>query len=71
MAIPKANKKEKVRKRKGEKKRLLEENLKVEYVEDEEEESRFKICFNYEEEKSDRLDNDENVPTFSLLKIPR
>ena len=71
MAIPKANKKEKVRKRKGEKKRLLEENLKVEYVEDEEEESRFKICFNYEEEKSDRLDNDENVPTSSLLKIPR
>ena len=60
-----------MRKRKGEKKRLLEENLKVEYVEDEEEESRFKICFNYEEEKSDRLDNDENVPTSSLLKIPR
>ena len=71
MAIPKANKKEKVKKRKREKSELLEDILKVGHAEDEEEESRFEICENYEEEKSDRLDNDEIVSATSLLKISR
>ena len=71
------NKKDKVKKKRGEKRRLLEENLEVEYVEDEEEEvkARFKICEDYEEEKSDRFDSDgqyyENVSTTSLLKVSR
>jgi len=77
VAIPMANKKEKVRKKRGEKRRLLEENLEVEYAADEEEEVkvRFKICEDHEEEKSDRFDCDgqyyENVSTTSLLKVSR
>ena len=72
-----ANKKEKVRKKRGEKRRLLEENLEVEYAADEEEEVkvRFKICDDHQEEKSDRFDCDgqyyENVSATSLLKVSR
>ena len=71
------NKKEKVRKKRGEKRRLVEENLQVEYAADEEEEVkvRFEICEDHEEEKSDRFDSDgqyyENFSTTSLLKVSR
>ena len=72
-----ANKKEKVRKKRGEKRRLVEENLQVEYAADEEEEVkvRFEICEDHEEEKSDRFDSDgqyyEKISTTSLLKVSR
>ena len=76
MAIPKANKKEKVKKKMGEKRRLLEENLNIEYAEEEEEDikERFQICENYEEEKSLRFDSEgryEKFSTISLLKVSR
>jgi len=76
VAIPKANKKEKVKKKRGEKRRLLEENLNIEYAEEEEEEikERYQICENYEEDKSVRFDSDgryENLSTTSLLKVSR
>ena len=78
MTIPiLSNKKEKVKKKRGEKRRLLEENLKVENAQDEEEvESMFKICGDSEEGKLERNGGGQycgntHVSTTSLLKVSR
>ena len=78
MTIPiLSNKKEKVKKKRGEKRRLLEENLKVENAQDEEEvESRFKICGDSEEGKLERNGGGQycgntHVSTTSLFKVSR
>ena len=80
MAIPiLSNKKEKVKKKRGEKRRLLEENLKVENaqsVKEEEVESRFKICGDSEEGKLERNGGGQyygntHVSTTSLFKVSR